>query len=161
MGALPRNTVLLGDCIDQMQRLAPGSVDFILTDPPYLVHYRDRSGRTVANDNNALWLKPAFAGMHRVLKDGGLCISFYGWDRTANFFKAWHEAGFRIVGHLVFCKPYASSRRYLRHHHEQAFLLAKGKAPDPHRLRRRDAMGLHRQHHAPDPEAGPAAANPR
>ena len=106
-------------------------MDFILTDPPYLVRYRDRSGRTVANDNNARWLKPAYAGMHRVLENGGLCVSFYGWDRTADFLEAWHEAGFRIVGHLVFCKPYASSRRYLRRHHEQAFLLAKGKAPCP------------------------------
>ncbi|MER9586484.1 hypothetical protein [Mesorhizobium sp. M0276] len=71
MRPLTCNTVLLGDCIEQMQRLAAGSVDFILTDPPYLVRYRDRSGRTVANDNNARWLKPAFAEMHRVLKPGG------------------------------------------------------------------------------------------
>lgn len=56
--------MLLGDCIDeQVQRLAPGSVDLILSDPPYLVCYRDRNGRTVTNDNNARWLKPAFAGM--------------------------------------------------------------------------------------------------
>ncbi|WP_293402058.1 MULTISPECIES: hypothetical protein [unclassified Neorhizobium] len=51
-----RNTILLGACINLMQRLPGGSVDFILTDPPYLVRYRDRSGRTVANDNNASWL---------------------------------------------------------------------------------------------------------
>ena len=35
------------------------SVDFILTDPPYLVNYRDRDGRTIQNDANADWLKPA------------------------------------------------------------------------------------------------------
>jgi DNA modification methylase len=29
-----------------------GSVDFILTDPPYLVNYRDRSGRSIAGDGN-------------------------------------------------------------------------------------------------------------
>jgi len=38
-----RNTILLGDCINLMRRLADGSVDFILTDPLYLVHYGDRS----------------------------------------------------------------------------------------------------------------------
>ncbi len=134
MSALPRNTVLLGDCIEQMQRLAPGSVDFILTDPPYLVRYRDRSGRTVANDNRAGWLKPAYAQMHRVLKTGGLCVTFFGWNAAGRFTEAWEAAGFRIVGHLVFCKDYASSQRYVRNHHEQAYILAKGDAPYPHRL---------------------------
>ena len=71
-----RNTILLGDCINLMQRLPGGSVDFILTDPPYLVNYRDRSGRTVANDNNASWLNPAFAEMYRVLKPNSFAVSF-------------------------------------------------------------------------------------
>jgi site-specific DNA-methyltransferase (adenine-specific) len=65
-----------------MQRLQSGSVDLILTDPPYLVRYRDRSGRTVANDNNADWLQPAFAEMYRLLKPGGFAISFYGWNEV-------------------------------------------------------------------------------
>ncbi|MQW85979.1 DNA methyltransferase [Sinorhizobium saheli] len=128
-----RNTILWGDCITLMQRLPGGSVDFILTDPPYLVRYRDRSGRTVANDADASWLKPAFTEMYRVLKPGGLTVSFYGWNEADKFIAAWRAAGFRIVGHIVFCKDYPSSRRFLRHHHEQAYLLAKGRAPSPSR----------------------------
>ena len=31
------NTVMLGDCIGLMRGLAAGSVDFVLTDPPYIV----------------------------------------------------------------------------------------------------------------------------
>lgn len=38
----------------------------------------------------------------------------------------WKAAGFRVVGHLVFRKRYASSARFLRYEHEQAYLLAKG-----------------------------------
>ncbi|CAM3702947.1 DNA methyltransferase [Agrobacterium radiobacter] len=126
-----RNTVLYGDCISLMQRLPGGSVDFILTDPPYLVRYRDRHGRTVANDNNATWMKPAFAEMHRVLKPGGFAVSFYGWNHVDTFMDAWRDAGLRVVGHLVFVKPYASSRRFLQHTHEQAYVLAKGDAARP------------------------------
>jgi DNA modification methylase len=37
--------VACGDCIDVMAHLPARSVDFVLTDPPYLVNYRDRSGR--------------------------------------------------------------------------------------------------------------------
>lgn len=128
-----RNAILHGDCITLMQRLRSGSVDFILTDPPYLVRYRDRLGRTIANDDNPDWLIPAFAEMYRVLKPGGLAVSFYGWNEVDTFMAAWRAAGFRIVGHLVFAKDYASSRRYLGHTHEQAYLLAKGNAPLPAR----------------------------
>ena len=127
----PSDTILHGDCIHLMRRAPYRSVDFILTDPPYVTHYRTRDGRTVANDDNDDWLKPAFAQMHRLLKDGGFCVSFYGWSKADRFIAAWREAGFRIVGHIVFRKTYASSSRYLRYEHEQAYLLAKGSAEPP------------------------------
>ena len=38
----PIDSVLRGDCIDVMRRLDAASVDFILTDPPYLADYRSR-----------------------------------------------------------------------------------------------------------------------
>jgi DNA modification methylase len=62
------NGVTCGDCIDVMAHMPARSVDFVLTDPPYLVRYHDRSGRRVINDDNDAWLKPAFAQIHRVLK---------------------------------------------------------------------------------------------
>jgi len=34
------------------------AVDFILTDPPYLVGFRDRSGRAIAGDKTDEWLQP-------------------------------------------------------------------------------------------------------
>jgi site-specific DNA-methyltransferase (adenine-specific) len=60
-----------GNCIEVMRAMAR-SVDFILTDPPRLVRYKDRSGRSITNNDNTAWLKPAFARMHRVLKDDTL-----------------------------------------------------------------------------------------
>lgn len=122
----PRNVIFNADCIQAMRAFDRGSVDFILTDPPYLVNYRDRGGRKVANDDNARWLRPAFNQMHRVLKDGGFAVSFYGWNKVDLFMDAWKAAGFRVVGHIVFRKRYASSSKFLRYQHEQAYLLAKG-----------------------------------
>lgn len=120
------NRVTCGDCIDVMAHLPARSVDFVLTDPPYLVRYRDRQGRSLANDDNDAWLKPAFAQIHRVLKQDSLCVSFYGWNKTDAFMTAWREAGFRIAGHIVFRKRYASNARHLSYVHESAYLLAKG-----------------------------------
>lgn len=127
----PRNLIINADCINAMRSFDRGAVDFILTDPPYVTNFRDRQGRAVANDDNDRWLRPAFNQMHRVLKDGGFAISFYGWNKVDLFMDAWKAAGFRVVGHLVFRKRYASSARFLRYEHEQAYLLAKGNVSLP------------------------------
>ena len=37
---------ILGDCVRVMATIPDNAIDFILTDPPYLVGFRDRSGRT-------------------------------------------------------------------------------------------------------------------
>ncbi len=59
---------VLGNCIDVMARIPDNAIDFILTDPPYLVGFRDRSGRTIAGDKTDEWLQPACNEMFRVLK---------------------------------------------------------------------------------------------
>jgi len=121
-----RNTVIHADCTQFLPSLPSQSVDFILTDPPYLVSYRPRDGRTVSNDRNDAWLKPAFAEMHRVLAADGFCLTFYGWPHADRFMQAFRAAGFRPVGHFAFPKPYVSSVGHVRCQHESAYLLAKG-----------------------------------
>jgi site-specific DNA-methyltransferase (adenine-specific) len=125
------NTITQGNCIDVMRQMPANSVDFILTDPPYLVNYRDRSGRTIQNDANADWLKPAMREAYRVLKQDKVAIMFYGWTKVDAFFDAWKAAGFQPIGHLVFRKTYSSKSRFLSYQHEQAYLLAKGRPPLP------------------------------
>lgn len=128
---LQGSIVLQGECVTVMSRMAAETVDFILTDPPYLARYRDRSGRSVANDNNAAWLHPAAAEMYQLLKPDAFCVSFYGWNKADLFLAAWRAAGFRPVGHIVFRKRYASKTGFLRAQHEAAYLLAKGRPDYP------------------------------
>jgi len=125
------NTLIHGDCINVLPGIPSASVNFILTDPPYLVNYRPRDGRKVAGDDNAAWLKPAFAQMHRVLKADGFCFSFYGWPHADRFMEAFRAAGFRPVGHFSFPKRYTSSVGHVRCQHECAYLLAKGNPGRP------------------------------
>jgi DNA modification methylase len=47
----PINQIIQGDCVQVLKSLSSNSVDLVVTDPPYLVNYRDRSGRTVKNDS--------------------------------------------------------------------------------------------------------------
>lgn len=118
--------VIQGDCKAVLQTLPNESVDFVLTDPPYLVRYKDRLGRSIANDDNSGSVLSAFTDLYRVLKPNTFCVSFYGWNSVAMFFEAWKRAGFAAVGHIVWHKGYASRRGFLNARHEQAYVLVKG-----------------------------------
>lgn len=123
---LTPNQVIHGDCTQVLQTFPSNSIDLVVTDPPYFVRYRDRLGRTIANDSDPTSVLGAFVDIHRVLKPDTFCVSFYGWSRVAAFFRAWSAAGFHAVGHIVWHKSYASRCGFLRAHHEQAYLLVKG-----------------------------------
>ncbi len=85
-----------GNCVHIMSGFPDNAVDFILTDPPYLVGFRDRQGRTIAGDKTDEWLQPACHEMYRVLKKDTLMVSFYGWNRVDRFMAAWKNAGFSV-----------------------------------------------------------------
>ena len=118
------NTVTHGSCVNLLKQMPTASVDFLLTDPPYVARYTTSDGRTVPNDNFAS-LSPAMAEAYRVLRPNRFAVVFYGWSHIDKYAAAFHSAGFRIVGHLVFRKRYTSARRYLAYQHTPAYLLAK------------------------------------
>lgn len=133
--------IICGDCLEVMKELPSNSVDFVLTDPPYLVNYRSRDGRSYANDNpkHAEWLEPVFQQVFRVLKHNRLMVCFYGWNRADRFLGAWKSAGFYPVGHFVWVKRYHSKELFVRYSHECAYLLAKGRPAKP-RIMLRDVL---------------------
>lgn len=120
------NSILQGDCTEVLKEVPDESVDLGVTDPPYLVDYRDRDGRTIANDNDPAVISASFKELYRVLKPDTFCISFYPWNRIEAFFGAWKRAGFRPVGQLIWKKSYASRVGFVRYCHEQACVLIKG-----------------------------------
>ena len=153
------NRIITGDCVKVMQEMPTASVDCVITDPPYLVNYHSRDGRGFQHDDpqDASWLKPAFAHMYRVLKWNRFCVSFYGFTKAEAFLSAWRQAGFDPIGHLVWVKPYASAEKYVRYHHEQAYLLAKGRPRIP-RLRLPDVFEWEYTGNALHPSQKPAMA---
>jgi adenine-specific DNA-methyltransferase len=125
------NHVITGDCLTVLPHLPTGSVDMVLTDPPYLVRYQSRDGRRVANDDTDTWLAPVFTELYRVLKRDRFCVSFCGFTQAERFLTAWKAAGFRVLEHLVWRKRYPCSTGCVRRYHEQAYLLAKGSPRRP------------------------------
>jgi DNA modification methylase len=128
---LPINQILQGDCKQVLRSLPNESVDLVVTDPPYLARYKDRFGRTLANDDNPAAVVGSYAELYRILKPNTFCVTFYGYPRLDAFVHAWTRAGFDTVGHIVWPKPYASSERFVRVAHESAYVLVKGRPEKP------------------------------
>lgn len=122
------------DCLNVLPSLPSNSVDFVLTDPPYLVGYRGRwdgEKRSIVGDDNPTWLRPAFSEIWRVLREDTFAVSFYGWPHADVFAGTFKSIGFRLVSHLVFVKNVWGLGRFTRGQHETALLLAKGRPPIP------------------------------
>ena len=131
MANIQQNQIIQGDALQRLAELTTNSIDLIVTDPPYLVGYRDRHNRTIANDRNPDGVLPAFEHMGRVLRDNRYLILFCGWSAIDLFSQAWTEAGFRSVGQILWRKPYVSSTWHTQCCHESAWLLVKGRPAKP------------------------------
>lgn len=94
-----------GDCLEVMRTMRDGSVDLVLTDPPYGMNYQSNMGKDgprfsrIANDERPFiwWLWDAA----RVLKDGGALLCFCRWDSAETFRTAIELAGLRVVSQLI------------------------------------------------------------
>lgn len=134
--------VVLGDCLTELRLLGPGTVDVVVTSPPYNIgtRYRSYEDRRPREDYLA-WLGEVGAELRRVLKPGGSFFLNVGstnadpWmvmDVAAVFRDlfvlqnhiTWVKSlsiGEDTVGHF---KPITSSR-YLNQNHEAIFHFTK------------------------------------
>lgn len=100
--------VIHGDCLDVLRGMDAGSVDLIVTDPPFGARrpsaWRTASDRFDEIEGNsavwAEWLSPAFD----VLKDGGAAYVFTCWDKMEEWRTAMRAAGFRVRSCIVWDK---------------------------------------------------------
>lgn len=114
------NQIILGDAAKVLAELPEGAIDLVITDPPYLVNYRDRTGRSLRNDDKPEGVLPVFGPMARAMKPDSYAICFAGWTALPQFSSAWDAAGLRIVGQIVWAKRYASRQSYTQYRHETA-----------------------------------------
>jgi adenine-specific DNA-methyltransferase len=132
-------TLFHGDCQDVLRGMDSESVDFVLTDPPYLVSYRPSTYKVrwpkfkgvIKGDSDGRWLAPVFSDVWRVLVNDSLCLSFYGWPHADAFLTVWKLVGFRPVSQIVCVKNGIGLGYFSRAQHEAAYLLAKGKSQKP------------------------------
>lgn len=102
------NTWLMkGDCLERMKEIESGSVDMILTDPPYGMdfqsnHRKERYGK-IKNDNSLDWLEGFIDEAYRVAADNSAHYFFCSFHHIDKF-KQSIEKKFKIKNCLVWEK---------------------------------------------------------
>jgi DNA modification methylase len=105
----PTVRLIFGDCLEVMRGMEAGSIDAVVTDPPYGIGFRYTNGRETAADPASYWewLRPRHAGWMRCLKPGGLMAI---WQTQLHFRHLWGWFGDDIHVYAA-CKNFVQLRK--------------------------------------------------
>lgn len=96
-----------GDCLELMKNIPDGSVDLVLTDPPYGMdfqsHFRKEMYSKIGNDKALDWLESYVDECFRILKDNTAVYFFCSWHNV-DIFKQAIEKKFKIKNILIWEK---------------------------------------------------------
>lgn len=105
------NEIYNMDCIEGMRKIPSGGVDFILTDPPYLIKYstsrRDyghKFSHEILNDDNEKLVSDYISECYRILREDSAAYMFCS-SKTLDFFmRETRNVGFVIKNVLIWQK---------------------------------------------------------
>ncbi len=144
--------LLHGDCLQLMGTLEDGSVDLVLTDPPFSSGTRREASKGLRKSMNRGGDKKQWFGSdsltvdgflfllracalewHRVLKDGGHVLCFIDWRMMSHLADAIESADFRRCGVIVWDKTYFGMGSCFRNQHEMVLHFTKDMGCPPQR----------------------------
>ena len=108
------NKIYNQNCIEGMKSIRDGTIDLIVTDPPFAIEFKAKRANYNRNANHVLegyneikqadyyqfsldWMNEAF----RVLKDSGSMFVFSGWTNLRDIINAVHDAKFQLVNDII------------------------------------------------------------
>jgi site-specific DNA-methyltransferase (adenine-specific) len=131
------NQIYNMDCIQGMKFIPAGSIDLVITDPPFAIdfkakrsNYNRTSSRVMEGYNEvhaseyggftSKWVAEA----HRVLKDSGSMFVFSGWNNLKDILIALDDAGFVTVNHIIWKYQFGvvCRRKFVTSHYHCLFV---------------------------------------
>ena len=130
---MPKIELIQGDCLEKMKDIPDGSIDMVLTSPPY-DNLRTYNGSLDWGEH--IW-KPVIQELFRVIKDGGVVVwvvgdaTIKGSETGTSFRQALYfkEVGFNLHDTMIYQKDgfsFPDKNRYYACF-EYMFVLSKGK----------------------------------
>ena len=142
-GRFSTDTIYLGDARELLREVPDGSVDLVVTDPPFAIEFGPRrnnynrtgsrvveGSREIAAEDYLPFTKEWVGEAFRVLRPTGSLYVFSGWNRLRDVLQALDETGFTTVNHLIWKYQFGvfTKKRYVTSHYHILFA-----AKDPKR----------------------------
>ncbi len=138
VGRFALNEIYLGDSLVLMKDIPAGSIDLIVTDPPFAIDFKakrsnyNRSQERVLEGYNEIpkeryyeftlrWMREA----HRILKDTGSMYVFSGWTNLKDILNAIDEVGFITINHIIWKYQFGvfTRRKFVTSHYHILFVV--------------------------------------
>lgn len=122
-----------GDCLEEMKNIPDGSVDMILTDPPYGMDLtpQRKSGKfhgdKIKNDNHLTWSDAFFSECYRVTPNNSVSMFFCNHHCVSEFISSAKLAGYEIKNLVVWDKGHFGMGGNWRPVHELILICSKGR----------------------------------
>jgi len=126
-------TLMQGDCLERMKEIPDGSVDMVLTDPPYGMDLtpQRKSGKfhgvKIKNDDTLSWTDDFLQECFRVLPKNSAAFIFCSHHCISEFINSVKLAGFDVKNLLIWNKGHFGMGGNWRPVHELILLLTKGR----------------------------------
>lgn len=129
-----------GDCLELMKDIPNGSIDLVVTDPPYKTTSRGSSGGTggilkeeinkrgKVFKHNDIEFNEWLPELYRVLKDTGHAYIMSNNKNLKNMLMEIENVGFNIYKTLIWAKNSPITNMYYMDSHEYIIFCRKGKA---------------------------------
>ena len=134
-----------GDCRDVLTRVPTGSIDMVVTDPPYSSGARRDADRQVrgsmlrsmededwfSHDAMTSWgygwfFRGVLTDARRCLASGTHVYCFSDWRQTPNIYAMLESCGYRVNHCLVWAKSHFGMGSYWRNQHENIVFASNG-----------------------------------
>lgn len=139
---MPANFIRNMDCVQGMRELADGSIDLIVTDPPFAIDFKAKRSNYNRKESRVLegyteiqadkyleftrsWMTEAY----RLLKRSGSAFVFSGWNNLKDILNVIDETGFITVNHLIWKYQFgvATRRKFVSSHYHCLFICKNDK----------------------------------
>jgi len=125
--------LMKGDCLERMKEIPSGSVDMILTDPPYGMNLTPQRrnakfvGVKIKNDDNLSWTNEFFFECFRVASKVSSSFFFCNHHCVSEFIASARKAGYEIKNLIVWDKGHFGMGGNWRPVHELVLICTKGR----------------------------------